>query len=81
MSWNPNNDGETLYTDVHVETIKKAYETLSKHFDAFVIVTMLNSDDYSKEQARCQHHGGGIQAKGLLREGIKILDDCSTTLE
>ena len=65
---------ETLFTPEQIKVLGEIHDILNKHFDAYALVTYVESDDLKREQARCSHANGQIQAKGLLREGIRILD-------
>lgn len=75
-SWSEDDEQqeESLFTPEKVKIIGEVHDLLGKHFDAYVLVTYVESDDLKREQARCSYHDGRIQAKGLLHEGLKILD-------
>ena len=71
---NEGDDEDTLFTSEQVKIIGEVHDILNKHFDAYALVTFVTTNDLKQEQARCSHANGQIQAKGLLREGIRILD-------
>ena len=65
---------ETLFSPEQIKIIGETHDNLRKYFDAFALVVYTESDDLKREQARCSYSDGRIQAKGLLHEGLKILD-------
>ncbi len=65
-------------TDAQIEARTKAFDLLTEHFNAVVLITLNDIEDNSPESERCEelhhmHDGGHSTATGMVYKTLKRL--------
>ena len=68
---NDENEDRELHTEAQMDAIKKAYEILGEHFEAFTLLTLGTEESEKREGTKVTYKGGYFISQGMIFEALR----------